>query len=85
MFTRACGLCSAGLVFHRFEAGEHLLRFDMLDEIDREFQRQIHRLLVHDELTGLLTGKSFFSELRREAARGGAVGTTRSGRRPRGC
>ena len=29
--------------------GEHLLRFDMLDEIDREFQRQIHRLLVHDE------------------------------------
>src|SRR5258708_10917060 len=43
--------------------GEHILRFDMLDEIDREFQRQIHRLLVHDELTGLLTGKSFFSEL----------------------
>ncbi|HVF55262.1 MAG TPA: GGDEF domain-containing protein, partial [Pyrinomonadaceae bacterium] len=49
--------------------GEHLLRFDLLDDIDREFQRQIHRLLVHDELTGLLTSKSFFSELRREAAR----------------
>ncbi len=49
--------------------GEHLMRFDLLDEIDREFQRQIHRLLVHDELTGLLTSKSFFSELRREAAR----------------
>ncbi len=49
--------------------GEHLLRFDMLDEIDREFQQQIHRLLVHDELTGLLTSRSFFSELRREAAR----------------
>jgi diguanylate cyclase (GGDEF)-like protein len=49
--------------------GEHMLRFDMLDEIDREFQQQIHRLLVHDELTGLLTSKSFFSELRREAAR----------------
>jgi diguanylate cyclase (GGDEF)-like protein len=49
--------------------GEHLLRFDMLDEIDREYQRQIHRLLVHDELTGLLTSKSFFSELRRESAR----------------
>src|SRR6266478_5421497 len=41
----------------------------MLNGIDREFQQQIHRLLVHDELTGLLTGKSFFSELRREAAR----------------
>src|SRR5205807_8785594 len=46
-----------------------LIRFEMLDEIDREFQQQIHRLLVHDELTGLLTSKSFFSELRREAAR----------------
>ena len=49
--------------------GEHLLRFDLLDDIDREYQRQIHRLLAHDELTGLLTSKSFFSELRREAAR----------------
>ncbi len=48
--------------------GEHLLRFDLLDDIDREFQRQIYRLLAHDELTGLLTSKSFFSELRREAA-----------------
>jgi len=49
--------------------GDHLFRFDMLDEIDREFQQQIHRLLAHDELTGLLTSKSFFSELRRESAR----------------
>jgi diguanylate cyclase (GGDEF)-like protein len=49
--------------------GDHLFRFDMLDEIDREFQHQIHRLLAHDELTGLLTSKSFFSELRRESAR----------------
>ena len=49
--------------------GDHLFRFEMLDEIDREFQHQIHRLLSHDELTGLLTSKSFFSELRREAAR----------------
>jgi two-component system, cell cycle response regulator len=48
--------------------GDHLFRFEMLDEIDREFQQQIHRLLAHDELTGLLTSKSFFSELRREAA-----------------
>ena len=49
--------------------GDHLFRFDMLDEIDREFHQQIHRLLAHDELTGLLTSKSFFSELRREAGR----------------
>src|ERR1700687_1427289 len=49
--------------------GDHLFRFEMLDEIDREFQQQIHRLLAHDELTGLLTSKSFFSELKREVAR----------------
>jgi len=48
--------------------GDHLFRFEMLDEIDREFQQQIHRLLAHDELTGLLTSKSFFSELRHDAA-----------------
>jgi two-component system cell cycle response regulator len=53
----------------KISIGDHLLRFDMLDDIDREFQHQIHRLLVHDELTGLLTSKSFFSELRREVSR----------------
>lgn len=48
--------------------GDQLFRFAILDDIDREFQQQIHRLLSHDELTGLLTSKSFFSELRHEAA-----------------
>src|SRR5436309_4251384 len=54
--------------------GEHLLRFELLDDIDREYQRHIYRLLAHDELTGLLTSKSFFSELRREAGRAEADG-----------
>lgn len=49
--------------------GEHILRFELLDEIDREYQQQIHRLLAHDDLTGLLSSRSFFSELRRESAR----------------
>lgn len=49
--------------------GGQLFRFELLDEIDRAFQQQIQRLLGHDELTGLLTSKSFFTELRREAAR----------------
>ena len=49
--------------------GSHILRFDLLDEIDREYQRQIHRLISHDDLTGLLSSRSFFSELRRETAR----------------
>ena len=49
--------------------GDQLFRFELLDEIDRAFQQRIQRLLGHDELTGLLTSKSFFTELRREAAR----------------
>ena len=54
--------------------GETILRFDLLDEIDREYQRQIHRLISHDDLTGLLSSRSFFSELRREASRATAEG-----------
>jgi two-component system, cell cycle response regulator len=49
--------------------GDHILKFELLDEIDREYQRQIHRLISHDDLTGLLSSRSFFSELRRETAR----------------
>lgn len=53
----------------KISIGNQLLRFDMIDEIDREFQMQVYRLLAHDELTGLLSSRSFFSELRREAAK----------------
>lgn len=53
----------------KIQIGEYLLRFELLDEIDREYQRQIHRLLSHDDLTGLLSSRSFFSELRRELYR----------------
>ncbi len=58
----------------KITVGETLLRFDLLDEIDREYQRQIHRLISHDDLTGLLSSRSFFSELRREAGRATAEG-----------
>ncbi len=58
----------------KLNIGEHLIRFDLLDDFDREFQRQLYRLIAHDELTGLLTSKSFFSELRREAARAESEG-----------
>ena len=54
--------------------GEHILRFELLDEIDREYQKQIHRLITHDDLTGLLSSRSFFSELRRESAKASAEG-----------
>ncbi|MBX3243113.1 MAG: GGDEF domain-containing protein [Acidobacteria bacterium] len=53
----------------KITVGSQILRFDLLDEIDREYQRQIHRLISHDDLTGLLSGRSFFSELRRESAK----------------
>jgi two-component system, cell cycle response regulator len=56
--------------------GEHILRFELLDEIDREYQRNIHRLIAHDDLTGLLSSRSFFSELRRETSRAQAEGRT---------
>jgi two-component system cell cycle response regulator len=54
--------------------GDTILRFDQLDEIDREYQRLVHRLISHDDLTGLLSSRSFFSELRREAGRATAEG-----------
>ncbi len=54
--------------------GDTIFRFDLLDEIDREYQRQIHRLISHDDLTGLLSSRSFFSELRREAGRANVEG-----------
>lgn len=49
--------------------GKQILRFEMLDEVDREYHLQIHRLLSHDDLTGLLGSRSFFFELRRELGR----------------
>lgn len=60
----------------KISIGDYILRFDLLDEIDREYQRQIHRLISHDDLTGLLSSRSFFSELRREAARATAENGT---------
>ncbi len=52
----------------KITVGNHILRFELLDEIDREYQRRIRRLMSHDDLTGLLSSRSFFSELRRESA-----------------
>ena len=53
----------------KIAVGEHIFRFELLDDIDREYQQQIRRLIYHDDLTGLLSSRSFFSELRRETAR----------------
>jgi len=53
----------------KISIGDYLLRFELLDDIDREYHLQIRRLLSHDDLTGLLSSRSFFSELRRETKR----------------
>ncbi len=58
----------------KISIGKQILRFELLDEIDREYQQQIRRLLAHDDLTGLLSSRSFFSELRRETTRASADG-----------
>lgn len=53
----------------KINIGDYLLRFELLDDIDREYHLQIRRLLSHDDLTGLLSSRSFFSELLRETKR----------------
>ncbi len=53
----------------KISIGDYLLRFELLDDIDREYHLQIRRLLSHDDLTGLLSSRSFFSELRLETKR----------------
>ena len=44
----------------KIKVGEQIFRFDLMDEIDLEYQRHIRRLLSHDDLTGLLSSRSFF-------------------------
>lgn len=53
----------------KFCIGRHVLKFSMLDDLDEEYHRRVHELIMHDDLTGLLTRKSFGIELERELAR----------------
>ncbi|OYT69837.1 MAG: GGDEF domain-containing protein [Chloracidobacterium sp. CP2_5A] len=53
----------------KFSIGRHILKFTFLDDIDEEFHRRITDLITHDDLTGLLTRKSFILEMEREMAR----------------
>ena len=45
--------------------GETILRFDLLDEIDREYHLQIHLFISPYHRTGLLSTRLFFSDLSR--------------------
>jgi len=53
----------------KIKIGNHILKFALLDEFDSEFQNRVYNLILHDELTGLLSSRSFFAELERELER----------------
>lgn len=53
----------------KIKIGRQVLKFSLLDELDAEYQERIHELIVHDDLTGLLTRKSFAIEMDREIVR----------------
>lgn len=53
----------------KIKIGRQLFKFALLDELEVEYQERIHELIVHDDLTGLLTRKSFALELERELVR----------------
>jgi diguanylate cyclase (GGDEF)-like protein len=58
----------------KFSIGRHILKFTFLDDIDEEFHRRITELITHDDLTGLLSRKSFILEMKREMARSNRYG-----------
>ncbi|HWC77844.1 MAG TPA: GGDEF domain-containing protein, partial [Blastocatellia bacterium] len=54
--------------------GNHLLKFAMLDQFEAEFQDRLHQMTQRDELTGLRSRRSLFTEIDRvvtDAAKGG--------------
>jgi len=53
----------------KIKIGRQLFKFAMLDDLEVEYQKRVHELIVHDDLTGLLTRKSFSLELDRELVR----------------
>src|ERR1051326_4927207 len=53
----------------KIKIGRQLFKFALLDELEVEYQERVHELIVHDDLTGLLTRKSFALELERELVR----------------
>ncbi|MBL8149340.1 MAG: GGDEF domain-containing protein [Blastocatellia bacterium] len=53
----------------KIKIGRQLFKFALLDELEVEYQERVHELIVHDDLTGLLTRKSFAFELERELVR----------------
>jgi two-component system cell cycle response regulator len=53
----------------KIRVGRHVFKFAWLDEYESEFQERIQQMIVRDDLTGLLTQRSFFVELERVVTR----------------
>lgn len=53
----------------KIRVGRHVFKFAWLDEYESEFQMRIQQMIIRDDLTNLLTQRSFFLELERALAR----------------
>ena len=53
----------------KIRVGRHVFKFAMLDEFESEFQLKIQQMIIRDDLTNLLTQRSFFNEFERLLAR----------------
>jgi diguanylate cyclase (GGDEF)-like protein len=53
----------------KIRVGRHVFKFAWLDEYESEFQMRIQQMIIRDDLTNLLTQRSFFLELERQISR----------------
>lgn len=53
----------------KIRVGKHVFKFTWLDEYESEFQQRIQQMIIRDDLTNLLTQRSFFVELERQINR----------------
>lgn len=53
----------------KIRVGRHVFKFALLDDDESEFQDRIQQMIIRDDLTNLLTQRSFVVELERQLAR----------------
>ena len=53
----------------KIRVGRHVFKFAWLDQTESEFQERLEQIIIRDDLTNLLTQRSFFIELERQVSR----------------
>lgn len=53
----------------KIRVGRHVFKFALLDEYESAFQERIEQLIIRDDLTNLLTQRSFYMDFERQVAR----------------